>query len=786
MASAPAKRPKPVAKKSRGGVWSVVKWLLFLSIAGAAMAAGAVLLIFLVYGSDPDLPRLDRVADYKPKVVTKILSADGELIGEIFDERRTVVPREKIPAVMIHAIVDAEDAQFYEHSGLSYIGLLRAVLRDLRPGAHLQGASTITQQLVRNLILHSTAQTVKRKVQEMILSLRIESAMTKDEILYLYLNQIDFGHQRFGVEEAARFYFGKGIADVTAGEAALLSSLPKGPSEIDPWRHPERAKDRQKYVLSQMVRYNHLSEGEAEKFARAPIEVVKAGGGAIGSAPEFVDEVKKILIERFGLKQLATLGLIVETTCDSKIQKLTRETLEKGLVELDGRHGFRKPSAHLKGAALAEHLSQLKKEYPTASLDKIIEGVIVGLSDAEATVDVGAYKGTLPLGADRYNPKNISSDKRFAVGDVVRVRAVEIGHGGKSATFSLELGPQAAAVVIDPNTREVKAIVGGYHFLPSTFNRATQAKRQPGSSFKPFVYGAAFATGKFTPASILDDSPQTYVTPGLQPWKPANAEKEEYLGPIRLRVALAKSINTIASQLVDVQRGGVDPEAVVEFAHECGIESQLGANPSLALGASEVRPIELTNAYATFASGGKRMAPVLIRKIGNDAEPSLAPMPALKPELAYVMTSMMMSVIEEGTAISAKGKLGRPAAGKTGTVVTKNGLHSDAWFVGYTPDLVTGVWVGFDDHHELGHGEQGSRAALPIWTDIMIGALKGRPPQPFSQPPGVVVQKIDAKTGLLAAPGAPGIDEVFLEGTAPTQVAPVAGEANPDTYIIDQ
>jgi penicillin-binding protein 1A len=762
-----------------------------LALAGAAVAGAGVLGLFLVFASDPDLPRFGQVADYHPKVVTKIVAADGELIGEIFEERRTVIPRDQIPKVMLNAIVDAEDAGFYEHGGLSYWGMLRALVNDLKPGAHVQGASTLTQQLVRNLILKSNARGglagIKRKVQEMILARRIESALTKDDILWLYLNQIEFPYQRFGIEEASRFYFGKPVKEIDAGEAALLASLPKGPSEIDPWKHPERAKERQRYVLSQMVRYQHLSPAEAEKFVRTPIRLVRSPTPFVGAAPEFVDQVKKVLIERFGAKKLATLGLTVETTCDPRIQKLAREALEKGLVALDERHGYRKPLAHLTGKALDAHVKKLAREFPDGpSMGKIVEGVVKELGKDGARVALGTKLGWLPLPAtaDRYNPTALPVEKRYKVGDVLRVRAVDLTHPDEPV-LALELGPQAAAVVLDPNTREVKAIVGGYGYRPGGFDRATQARRQPGSSFKPFVYAAAFSTQKWTPASVLIDGPQVYASPGLQPWMPKNAEKEEYLGPVRLRVALARSLNTVASQLVDMQRGGVDPNVVVQLAHDLGIESQLDANPSLALGTSVVSPLELSNAYASFASGGRRAQPLFLRKVGNDPEPDAAKaqIQAIKPELAYLVTSMLTSVIEEGTGVSAKGKLARPAAGKTGTT----NAHKDAWFVGFTPDLVTGVWVGFDDMRELGKGEQGARAALPIWIDVMAGALKGTPPKPFSQPPGVVVQKIDPASGLLAAPGATNaIDEVFLDGTAPTQVAPSQGEANPDTYIIDQ
>jgi penicillin-binding protein 1A len=808
---------------------------------------------FLVLAADPELPRISAIADYRPKVVTKVLSADGELIGEIYEERRTVVSRDKIPAVMIHAIVDAEDAQFYEHGGISYWGIFRALVDDLRPGAHMRGASTLTQQLVRNLILKNFTRSglagVKRKVQEMILSKRLESRLSKDEILYLYLNQIEFPYQRFGVEEAARFYFGKSIAEVDGGEAALLASLPKGPSEIDPWKHPDRAKERQRYVLSQMVRYQHLTESEGRRFAAQPIRLVKLSTATVGTAPEFVDEVKKVLVERFGAKRLATLGLTVTTTCDARIQKLAREAVEKGLVDLDARQGYRKPLAHLKGAQIVAHEKKLAKDFPQGpSRDKIVEGVItqlvsgakgegaagvetadkstkgrappikgtarpgktgvpaataapasataatVSAADAKAhegdgaTVSLGIKQGWLPLPAsiDRYNPKGLPAAQRFAVGDVIRVRILDYPKD-KPALLGLELGPQSAVVVIDPSTREVKALVGGYGYRPGGFDRAIQAKRQPGSAFKPFVYTAAFATEKWTAASVLVDSPQTYVSPGLAPWKPQNAEKEEFMGPVRLRVALARSLNTVASQLVDTTRGGVDPTVVASLAHDLGIESQLEANPSLALGTAVVSPIEMTNAYASFAAAGKRMPPQLIKQIGGEAEPlpTTQAAQAIKPELAYLITNVMQSVIEEGTGVYARGKLGRPASGKTGTT-NLDKKRPDAWFMGFTPNLVTGVWVGFDDMRDLGHGEQGARAALPIWVEIMQGALKGVPPTPFAQPPGVVVQKIDPKTGLLAAPGSASLDEVFLEGTAPAEVAPAAGEANPDTFITDQ
>lgn len=776
---------------------------------------GAVLLgglglggIFLYYGLDPELPRLSSIGDYHPKVVTRVLARDGQLIGEIFEERRTVVPREKIPAAMIHALVDAEDAQFYEHKGLDYSGMVRALIYNLRPGAHLQGASTLTQQLVRNFLLKTSERTLKRKVQEMILARRIETALSKDEIIALYLNQIEFGHQRFGVEEAARFYFGKPIAEVNAGEAALLASLPKSPTEMDPWKRPERVKDRQRYVLSQMLRYGHISKSDAEYFAAAPIQVVRPAA-SVGTAPEFVDEVRKLLTTMLGPARLPYLGTTVVTTCDVRIQKLTRQALERNLELLDERQDYRKPLGRMKNLTQSAIKSTLDeralrrlhrlidkptREQRTRWLDdrarafvqgRTVEAVVVEIragkpgEPAGLVMDSGGTRGFLPVSTahDRYNPKQLPIEKRFSPGDILVVRSeASFGKMGELPILVPEFGPQGAVVVLDPVSREVRAIVGGYGYRPGSFDRALQARRQPGSAFKPFLYAAAFASRKYTPASVVNDSPQIYQLPGMPPWAPKNAESHEFLGPVRLRVALAKSLNTVASQLVY----DLGADALVEMARSLGIESKLEPNLSLGIGSSVVTLIEMTNAFATFAAGGKRATPILISRIGDEEQPRPAPEQGVSPEVAYLVTSLMESVIEEGTGVAAKGRLKRPAAGKTGTT----NADRDAWFVGFTPDLAAGVWVGFDDMRELGRGEQGARSALPVWIEVMTGALRGAPPQPFLEPAGIVTARIDAATGLIAVPGAPGaIDEKFLQGTEPVEVAPEQGAPNPDTFL---
>jgi penicillin-binding protein 1A len=357
------------------------------------------------------------------------------------------------------------------------------------------------------------------------------------------------------------------------------------------------------------------------------------------------------------------------------------------------------------------------------------------------------------------------------VGDVVRVRPTGEQREGRYLLLP-EFGPQAAMVVIDPQTREIKALVGGYAFVPGSYDRALRAHRQPGSSFKPFLYATAFDSRRYTPASLVNDAPEVYDL-----WKPQNDEKEQFRGPVRLRVALAESINTVAIRLMS----DIGTAAVIDTARKLGIKSELTTDLSLALGASGVTPLEMANAYATFPALGKFADPILVTSIGAEAQPRPQPVDALKPEVAYLMVQVMQSVIQEGTARAAAGALHRPAAGKTGTT----NAHRDAWFIGYTPELVAAVWVGFDDMQKLGHGEQGARAALPIWTTFMTAALKNQPPRPFTQPPGLVVQRIDPKTGLLAPTGAAGLEEYFLEGTAPVETAPQDGDST-ESFLLHQ
>jgi penicillin-binding protein 1A len=758
----------------------VLKWGLLSVLLLGAIGGTTVATLFWVYGSDPNLPRYAGLKDYQPKQRTRIFSADGKLIGEIFEERRTFVPLDKVAPLLLHATIDAEDAEFRQHGGLDFVGMLRALIVNIKQGRAAQGASTITQQVVKTFLL-SPEKSLRRKMQEIILARRLEKGLTKDEILTLYVNQIYYGHGRYGIEEASQFFFGKRAAELDACEASALAGLPQSPERLSPFKHPDAAKARQLYVLEQLVRRGHLDGKEAKRCADAPIKLIKNPSPDLGLAPEWTDLVRKELLARYGEEKLPYLGLDVKVTMNAEMQIAARDALELGLRAIDDRHSYRGPVARLtadKVEAKRKALTKALGDGPLAG--QSYEAIVESANDTDNTlaVDLGGWKGRLVLGGRgdaRYNPDGKKASARYAKNDVVRVRrAVELDVGKKDSVV-LDLGPQGAVVILEPRTRKVQAMVGGYDFAPGGFNRALRAKRQPGSSFKPFVYAAAIDSGKFTPASIVNDAPEVYDL-----WKPKNYEKSKFLGPVRLRQALALSINTVAIRIMHE----VGPERVVQLATEMGIESKLPEEMSLALGSGEVTPLELVNGYATFAAEGQLGKPVFIESIDGKPEKPVELEEVVRPEIAFLTTSMMRSVIEEGTATPVK-KLKREVAGKTGT----SNSGKDAWFVAFTPDLVGGVWIGYDDMRPLGKGEAGGKAAVPVWVDMMKVALRGKGARSFRQPPGVVAVKIDRKTGLLAPPGATEKDlltEYFLEGTAPTEIAPAPGEVDPSTFVLEQ
>lgn len=805
--------------------------LLALGAGGALLGVAGVVGAFAYHGRD--LPPFQALTDYRPPQVSRVFDRNGVQVAEFFHERRTLVPIERIPLVLKQAVIAAEDSSFYEHKGLDYAGIARALLKDAAHFRLAQGASTITQQVVKNLVL-SPERSVARKIKEAILARRIEQNLSKDEILYIYLNHMLFGHVRYGVEEASRFFFDKPVEKLTLGEAALLAGLLQSPAKLSPINHPDRAKARQTYVLRQMAENRFISRQEAEEEIERPIALAPRGFRSVG--PYYAEEIRRTLVARYGEELVYEGGLRVEVGMDRHLQELCDAALKRGLEEVDRRFGLKPPALSVDAKVLAAarprlearertvgtrrsgprpelawdfgHATAESLESPDGLVDVVDQEVlepgavvvapVASVGEGEAIVDLGSRKGVIafeqmkwarPYSVKWTEPPKKASDV-LAAGQLARVRVLELPIPGPKAgdppPVLLALAPvpqvQGALVAVDPATRHVLALAGGYDFALSAFNRATQAKRQPGSAFKPFVYAAALASGKFTTASIVNDAPELIRDPWTgKAWKPQNFEKDVYEGPLTLREALSKSKNTVSVRLVE----SIGPQAVIDLARRVGIDSPLPETMTLALGTAEVSPLELANAYATFTALGKRAAPILITRVvdasGQVLEAHLAaPEETLPPAVAYVTTSLMRSVVEMGTGVQA-GELRRPVAGKTGTTSDSR----DAWFSAFTPDLVATAWVGFDDHGSLGSSLTGGLAALPIWLEFMKGATEGRPRLEFPEPPGVEVVRIDPRSGLRAAEGAPGRQEVFVEGTSPTEVAVRPGEADPNMLFLE-
>lgn len=741
-------------------VWTRRLVLLALALAGLGMIGVAL----LVRHHERGLPSVDELKRYSPPQVTRILARDGSLLGEDFVERRTVVKIGDVPAQVKLAFLAAEDASFFEHEGLDYAGMLRAMWVNLRSSSR-QGASTITQQVVKNVLL-TQERTYERKIKEVILARRIEQNLSKEEILELYLNHIYFGHGRYGVEEASRYYFGKGVGELSLGEAALLAGVPKGPTRYSPRENLARATRRREYVLDQMVQKGFAKGELAELAAKQAVVLAPEPEHTAELAPEVVAEARRVLRELVG-ERAARGGYVIHTSIDPKLQAAARKSLRAGLEQYDARKKLVAPLTKPK------KLPALFEGNPLEKKQVSYLGEITGADDAknELFVRVGTMRGTVNLShAERYNPKKLPASKFAETGTPVRVALVERGepnHEGKftRARFRLELGPQGAVVAIDVRSRDVLALVGSYDALRGGLDRATQSRRQPGSTFKPFVYSYAIHTKSFTPASLIPTDP-AIMEPG---YRPKNYDGSVAGEPKRLREVLAKSVNVSAAWLISE----LGPANVAAWAEAAGIESKLGATPSLALGAYEVSPRELTNAYATFAAGGNwEQARVVTRILGPDGEELTLPArPAQRRAMseaeAYLTTDLLKSVVDDGTGKGAK-VLRRPIAGKTGT----SNEARDVWFAGYSTDIASAVWVGHDDRQPLGAGESGGRTALPIFVELMRVAHQGSPATDFPTPPGVVRAPIDPASGLRARPEQDdAFPEVFLTGTEPTETA---------------
>lgn len=772
----PKERFVRVAKRALAFSW---KWGKRASFAFAAMAIVAFVVLWrVVVHYEQGLPSVaDLKGNYHPAQVTRVLARDGTTLAEIFTERRTVVSIQSLPAHVKLAVLAAEDAGFYEHEGLNYWGIARAMLVNLKSGKFRQGGSTITQQVVKNLLL-DPERTFRRKIREALLARRLEQELGKDEILELYLNHIYFGDGRYGIEEAARGTFGKSAKDLTIAEAAMLAGNVAGPESFNPRKHPDKALMRRAFVLSQMHEKGFLSDAQYAAAKDEPVKLAPPVAVEEQLAPEAVEIARRTLKDLVG-ESAARGGYTITTSIDPRLQTAARKSLRDALDAYDKKHGALAPYKPPPGPTVDKKGRTVKappiKEPPFEGMPvfehhKVLIGEVVNADDAKNTLDVrvGSITGIVRVSDyARYNPQNLAASAFAPIGSLLRVSLLGPAPQDPSvlAPLRIESGPEGAMVAIDVRTREIVALVGSYEAATGSLDRATQARRQPGSTFKPIVYSYALHARHFTPASLIDPKSDTF--PGG--YHPANYEGYAGTDLMRLREALAMSVNVAAVRvLLDV-----GPANVVQWAQSLGIESPMKPDLSLALGSYEVEPLEIAGAYATFAAGGVYEEPHLVTKItgpdGKELElkPRPPPRRVLDEAEAYVTTSMLTSVVDHGTAARAKW-LGRPLAGKTGT----SNASKDTWFAGYSPEMCTVVWIGFDDGKSLGAGETGASVALPAWMDFTKVAHEHHPVTDFPRPAGVVTVRIDRKTGKLPSDDdTDTMDEVFLAGTEPTDVA---------------
>jgi penicillin-binding protein 1A len=726
-----------------------------------------------------DLPQISALDDYAPSTITRVYGSHGEVVGEFSTQRRVVVPYEAISPKLRQAIIAAEDAEFEQHLGLSIPHILMAATRDvlgkvrgLITGRHTRpkGASTITQQLARGLFPQEVGYeagdiSLERKIKEAIVAIQIEKRYTKHEILAFYANQMYLGEGAYGVEAAARAYFGKSAKDVNLDEAATIAGL------FQTWRNAptvnmERAKRRQAYVLQQMADEHYITQKEADEAKARPIVVAPSPARADSIAPYFIEEVRKDLEARYGAKQLYENGLNVQTALDLKLQDAANRAVDAGVRRIDHIHGFRKPKRNvLDERHTVEGFKDPRWNRPF-SPDDIVPAVVTELDAATIVVRAGDYRLTIDKKGFAWTRKAPAQIVRR--GDLVEAMVLTLDQAARTGTASIDQPPlvQGAALAIDNRTGQIKLMVGGDSFEISKFNRSTQAFRQVGSAFKPFVYTTAIDRG-YTPATILQDTPVTYPTgPGQPPYSPHNYEND-FWGPITIRRALEHSRNVPAIKLMDA----LGPKQVIGYARRFGLTAPLPPYLPIALGAGDETLLEMTSAYSVFPNQGVHMVPYSVLKV-TDREGNLLeenrpePQDAIRADTAYVMTTLLRGVVEHGTATKAA-SLNWPIAGKTGTTED----FGDAWFIGFDPDITLGVWVGYDQKKPLGRGMTGAEAALPIWMDIFrtwIGDRKD--PPKFDAPGNIVFVAIDKTTGA-PADGEPGaISEAFIAGTQPGSI----------------
>jgi penicillin-binding protein 1A len=769
----------------------------------------------LLYHFSKDLPDYSQLQDYEPPVMTRVHAADGELLAEYAKQRRLYLPIQAVPKLLINAFISAEDKNFYDHPGLDFGGIARAAvvyLQNLGKNRRPQGASTITQQVAKNFLLTNEV-SFDRKIKEALLALKIERTYSKEKILELYLNEIYLGFGAYGVAAASLLYFDKSVNELTVAEAAYLAALPKAPTDLHPFRNRDRAIERRNYVIERLVENGYVTADAGEKAKKDPLAVTQRATGAhIFAADYFAEDVRREILEKYGEKRLYEGGLSVRTTLDPKMQVIAHRALSDGLVRFDEGRGYRGPVGKIEiggdwGVKLADVRAFADIGWRLAVvLETSDQSVRVGLQPARepgGAVVRDRQIGIIPIEGAKWS--RASSAKQplrlgqvLSPGDVIYVEPLG---PGKEGQYKLHQIPEVSGgmVVMDPLTGRILALVGGFSFDQSQFDRATQAMRQPGSSFKPIVYSAALDNG-YTPSSIVVDAPiEIDQGPGIGIWRPENYANGKYAGPATLRFGIEQSRNLMTVRLAQ----DIGMPLIGEYAKRFGVYDNLPNYLSYALGAGETTVLRMVTAYSMFANGGRRVNATLIDRIQdrygrtiykhdqrecqacdaakweNQPEPGLIDRreQVLDPMTAYQITSIMEGVVQRGTATVVR-EVGKPVAGKTGTTNDEK----DAWFVGFTPDLAVGVYMGYDKPRHLGHDATGGHLSAPIARDFLKAALADKPAMPFRVPPGIKLIRVDAKTGQRATPGTQSaILEAFKPGTAPPDSGTLVGMGGPDS-----
>lgn len=753
-------RSRPPAEPDRRAPSRRLRWSLqFVGVLALGIAAGVGIAAAI------HVPRVEEIANFSPKLVTQIYDRESKVaFASYARERRLMLDQSEVPPLLRDALLAAEDSNFFRHGGIDALGIVRSVLVNLRRGRHAQGASTITMQLARKLFL-TDEKSWRRKISEAFLAVQLEKQLSKQQILAMYFNVVFLGHGNYGMESAARSYFGHGVGDLTLPEAATLAGIVQRPSQFSPYRHPDQVVTRRNYVLHRMLAEGFITTAACREAVASPLLVARHPREAeIG--PFFAEEVRQHLEKTYGVDRLYHEGLQVQTTLDTRIQVAAESALRTGLLRLDHRRGYRGPIARAQRADLeGDAIEALAGRNPVP--DSWLPGLVVetGLNEAR----IRTPEGDISLGppgiawTGRHSPAQL-----LHAGDIAWFRERQDDKRPTETYWMLEQEPEVegAALVLESGTGAVRAMVGGWDFRRSKFNRAVQAQRQVGSSFKPFVYGAALESG-FTPADTLFDAPALFPgADGLLTYSPRNYYRR-YYGMLTLRRALELSVNVTSVKLMDLVGVG----RTIDFARRCGISAPLPPYPSLALGAADLSPMEMAVAYATFANQGVMVKPYLVERVQAGSGSVLEQhqpeaTKALEPATAFVLTSMLEGVVDRGTGAKIA-DLPLDIAGKTGTTND----YTDAWFVGYTPRLTLLVWVGYDQKRTLGKKMTGAEAALPIWRELAETGLREgwlREGERFDVPPGVEFRTIDYRTGFAATPAAEKtIEEAFLAGTAP-------------------